>query len=162
MDWAELPTHGALWHGLSAYRDIPAGVALAHAAAASGGGPVEVTPGPVAELLGRALAALLPSGEDAELDPAGPGLGEPASELVLVPVHPQTGEVRQLSGGAVAVPVEAALSRIRPCPTSGLGAPGWPGAPSTSSGHDPLGGISWAMLNSATFLLSPMPPPHCR
>jgi hypothetical protein len=30
------------------------------------------------------------------------------------------------------------------------------------TGHDPLAGISWAMLNSATFLLSPMPPPHSR
>ncbi|WP_431683131.1 hypothetical protein [Kitasatospora sp. KL5] len=77
---------------------------------AAGGGPVEVAPGPVAGLLGRALAALLPSGEGAKrLDLAGPGVGEPAADLVLVPVHPQTGKVWQPSGGAVAVPVEAAL-----------------------------------------------------
>ena len=110
MDWAELPADGALWHGLSEYRDIPAGVALAHVVVAAGGGPVEVAPGPVAGLLGRAVAALLPSGEGAKrLDLAGPGLGEPAAGLVLVPVHPQTGDVWQPSGGAVAVPVEAAL-----------------------------------------------------
>ncbi|WSP77034.1 hypothetical protein OG324_49900 [Streptomyces sp. NBC_01236] len=110
MDWAELLADGVLWHGLSEYRDIPAGVALAHVVVAAGGGPVEVAPGPVAELLGRALAALLPSGEGAKrLDLVGPGLGEPAAALVLVPVHPQTGEVWRPSGGAIAVPVEAAL-----------------------------------------------------
>ncbi|MEU6343668.1 hypothetical protein ABZ883_22320 [Streptomyces sp. NPDC046977] len=54
--------------------------------------PVEVVPGPVDELLGRALGAVLPAGEGAKrLDLAGPGFGEPAAELVLVPVHPQTG-----------------------------------------------------------------------
>lgn len=110
MDWAELPADDALWHGLSEYQEIPAGAALAHVVVAAQGGPVEVAPGPVADLLGRALAALLPSGEGARrLDLAGPGLAEPAAELVLVPVHPQTGEVWQPSGGAVAVPVEAAL-----------------------------------------------------
>lgn len=110
MDWAELAAEGALWQGLSEYRDIPAGVALAHVVAAAGDGPVEVAPGPVAELLGRALTALLPYGEGAKrLALAGPGLGEPTAELVLVPVHPQTGEVWRPTGGAVAVPVEAAL-----------------------------------------------------
>lgn len=110
MDWAELTADGALWHGLSEYRDIPAGVALAHVVVAAGGRPVEAAPGPVAETLGRALAGLLPSGKDAErLDLAGPGLREPAAELVLAPVHPQTGEVWQPSSGAVAVPMEAGL-----------------------------------------------------
>ena len=74
------------------------------------GSPVAAAPGPVAELLGRALATLLPSGEGAKrLELAGPGLGQPAAELVLVPVHPQTGEVWQPTGAAVAVPVEATL-----------------------------------------------------
>lgn len=110
MDWAELATDGALWHRLSEYRDIPAGAALAHVVAAAKGAPVAAAPGPVSELLGRTLATLLPCGEGAtRLDLAGPGLGQPAAELVLVPVHPQTGEVWQPNGAAVAVPVDATL-----------------------------------------------------
>ncbi|MEU1616559.1 hypothetical protein ABZ479_04555 [Streptomyces sp. NPDC005722] len=110
MDWTELPAEGALGCRLGEFQDIPAGVALAHVAVAVGGGPVEVAPGPVAELLGRTLASLLPAGEGGQrLDLAGPGLGEPAAGLVLVPVHPQTGEVWRPSGGAVAVPLEAGI-----------------------------------------------------
>lgn len=37
MDWAELLATGALWHRLSEYRDIPAGVALAQVVVAAGG-----------------------------------------------------------------------------------------------------------------------------
>ncbi|MFJ3224301.1 hypothetical protein ACIPJS_13175 [Streptomyces sp. NPDC086783] len=68
LDWAELLATGALRHRLSEYRDIPAGVALAPLVVAAGGAPVEVAPGPVAELLGRALGALRPAGagRDAE------------------------------------------------------------------------------------------------
>ncbi|WP_188273270.1 hypothetical protein [Streptomyces sp. CBMA152] len=40
---------------------------------------------------------------------AGPGLGEPATAVVLVPVHPQTGAVWQPRAGAVPIPVDAAL-----------------------------------------------------
>ncbi|MFE0462915.1 hypothetical protein ACFW1A_27045 [Kitasatospora sp. NPDC058965] len=110
LDWSELLTDGALWRGLSDYRDIPAGAALAHLVVASGGRPVEVAPGPVAELFGWAVAQLLPAGGDARrLDLAGPGRGEPAAELLLVPVHPQTGLVWRPSTGAQALPVEAAL-----------------------------------------------------
>ena len=47
MDWAELLIDGALWNGLSEYRDIPAGVALAHVVAAAEGGPAtELVPVP--------------------------------------------------------------------------------------------------------------------
>ncbi|MFJ1707000.1 hypothetical protein [Kitasatospora sp. NPDC088346] len=109
LDWADLATDGALWHGLSVYRDIPAGVALAHVVVAARGGPVEAAPGPVADLLGRALTAPRPGDHALRLDVAGPGVGEPAADLVLVPVHPQTGEVWPTGGGAVAVPVEAGL-----------------------------------------------------
>ncbi|MFD9237193.1 MULTISPECIES: hypothetical protein [Streptomyces] len=56
MEWAEMLATGALWHRLSEYRDIPAGVVLAQVVVAAGGVPVGVAPGPVAELLGRALA----------------------------------------------------------------------------------------------------------
>ncbi|MFF1379072.1 hypothetical protein [Streptomyces sp. NPDC058308] len=93
MDWAELLATRALWQRLSEYRDIPAGVALAHVVVAAKGRPVEVAPDPIAELLGPALATLLPAGGGTKrLDLAGPGLGEPTAErvLVLVPVHPQT------------------------------------------------------------------------
>ncbi|MFJ3206296.1 hypothetical protein [Streptomyces sp. NPDC086989] len=101
MDWAQLLLTGALWHRLSEFRDIPAGVALAQVVLAAGGTPVEVAPGPVAELLGRAIGAVLPTGEGAKrLDLAGPEFGDPAAGLVLVPVHPQTGDMWQPRAGA--------------------------------------------------------------
>ncbi|WP_223279835.1 hypothetical protein [Streptomyces sp. SDr-06] len=110
MDWAELLATGALWHRLSEYQDIPAGVALAHVVVAAGGAPVEAVPGPVAELFGRALGALPPAGGGVKrLGLGGPGFGESATDLVLVPVHPQTGEMWQPRGGAVPVPMDAAL-----------------------------------------------------
>ncbi|MFC1431613.1 hypothetical protein ACEZDB_13260 [Streptacidiphilus sp. N1-3] len=114
MEWAELLATGALRHRLSDYGDIPAGAALAQVVVAAGGAPVEAAPGPVAELLGRALGALLPAGEGAlRLDLAGPGFGEPAADLALVPVHPQTGDLWQPHGGTVPgpvlVPMDAAL-----------------------------------------------------
>ncbi|MER5888756.1 hypothetical protein ABT160_33440 [Streptomyces sp. NPDC001941] len=114
MDWAELLGTGALWHRLSEYGDIPVGVALARVVAAAGGAPVEVALGPLAELFGRALGVLLPAGDGAgegtkRLDLAGPGFGEPAADLVVVPVHPQTGDPWQPSAGAEPVPMDAAL-----------------------------------------------------
>ncbi|MGW1467593.1 hypothetical protein ACWCPT_24990 [Streptomyces sp. NPDC002308] len=65
---------------------------------------------PVAALLGPALGVLLPAGKRAKrLDLAGPGYGEPAAELVLVPIHPQTGDMWPPRTGAVPVPVDPAL-----------------------------------------------------
>jgi hypothetical protein len=139
MDWAELSADGALGHRLSEYQDILAGVALAHVVVAARGGPVEVAPGPVAELLGPALAALLPSGEGAKrLGLAGPGLGEPAAELVLVPVHPQTGQMWQPSGGAVAVPVETTLWAELAFPPHRTRLPAVGGLPTGVERDDPL------------------------
>lgn len=139
MDWAELPAEGALWQGLSGYRDIPAGVALAHVIVAAGGEPVQAATGPVAEIFGRALAALLPGRERAKrLDLAGPGLGEPAAELALVPVHPQTGEVWQPSGSAEAVPVEAALWAELAFPPHRTRLPVVGGLPEGEERDDPL------------------------
>jgi hypothetical protein len=110
MDWAELLATGALWHRLSEYRDIPAGVTLAHLVVAAEGVPVELTSGPVAELLGRALGALLLAGNGTKrLGLAGPGFGDPADDLVLVPIHPQTGDIWRPRAGAVPVPMDAAL-----------------------------------------------------
>ncbi|MFJ5094752.1 hypothetical protein [Streptomyces sp. NPDC088557] len=139
MDWAELTAEGALWPGLGEYRHIPAGVALAHAVVATGGGPVVAAPGPVAGLFGRALAALLPAGTGAtRLDLAGPGLGEPDAELVLVPVHPQTGEVWRPGGGAVPVPVEAALWAELAFPVHRTRLPAVGGLPPGVERDDPL------------------------
>ena len=110
MDWAELLASGALWHRLSDYRDIPAGVALAQVVAAAEGAPVEVAPGPVACSSAAHSASCCPPGEGRKrLDLAGPGFGEPAADLALVPVHPQTGEVWQPRARAVPVPMDAAL-----------------------------------------------------
>ncbi|MFB7470435.1 hypothetical protein [Kitasatospora sp. NPDC056184] len=137
--WGELLATGALWHRLGEYRDIPAGVALAHLVVASGGAPVEAAPGPVAELLGRALGALLPSGEGAKrLDLAGPGYGESAGDLVLVPVHPQTGAVWQPCTGAVPVPVDAALWAELAFPPHRTRLPTVGGLPAGVERDDPL------------------------
>ncbi|WP_308191897.1 hypothetical protein [Kitasatospora humi] len=139
MDWAELLADGLLWHRLSEYRDIPAGVALAHVVVAAQGKPVEVVPGPVAELLGRAIAALLTSGEDSKrLDLAGPGLGERTADLVLVPIHPQTGEIWQPSGGAIAVPMDAALWAELAFPPHRTRLPVVGGLPAGVERNDPL------------------------
>ncbi|MCX5214117.1 hypothetical protein OG689_33485 [Kitasatospora sp. NBC_00240] len=139
MDWSELPADGALRYGLGEFRDIPAGVALAHLVVAARGGPVEVAPGPVAEALGPTIAALLPSGEGAQrLDLAGPGAGEPAADLLLVPVHPQTGEVWQPQGGAVAVPVEASLWAELAFPPHRTRLPAVGGLPAGVERDDPL------------------------
>ncbi|QEU97202.1 hypothetical protein CP970_08645 [Streptomyces kanamyceticus] len=139
MDWPELLGSSALWQRLGEYRDIPAGVALAHVVVAAKGCPVEVAPGPAADLLGPTLAALLPAREGAKrLGLAGPGLGGSAAELVLVPVHPQTGEMWQPSGGAVAVPVEATLWAELASPTHRVRLPTVGGLPTGVERDDPL------------------------
>lgn len=61
MDWAELLATGALSHRLSEYRDISAGVALAHVVVGSGGAPVEVARGrSPSSSVGRSARCYLP------------------------------------------------------------------------------------------------------
>ncbi|MGW2841140.1 hypothetical protein ACWCWD_25510 [Streptomyces sp. NPDC001493] len=139
MNWTELLASGALWHRLSEYRYIPAGVALAHVVVAAGGAPVEAAPGPVAALLGPAVGVLLPAGKRAKrLDLAGPGYGEPAADLVLVPVHPQTGDMWPPRSGAVPVPVDAALWAELAFPPHRTRLPAVGGLPAGVERDDPL------------------------
>ncbi|WP_234016799.1 hypothetical protein [Streptomyces sp. LaPpAH-108] len=140
MDWPELLATDALWHRLSTFRDIPAGVALAHVVVAADGAPIEAAPGPVADLLGRALGKLLPTGKAAakRLELAGPGHGEPPADLVLVPIHPQTGAVWQPHSGAVPVPMDAALWAELAFPPHRTRLPAVGGLPSGTERDDPL------------------------
>ncbi|MGW6978548.1 hypothetical protein ACWGE1_03690 [Streptomyces sp. NPDC054932] len=86
-------------------------VALTHLLAASGGNRVSVPAGLLATAFGRALDGLLPAGPTTKtLALAGPGVPTPApaTGVVLVPQHPQTGEAWQPpSGTAEAVPLAA-------------------------------------------------------
>ncbi|MFD8805245.1 hypothetical protein [Streptomyces sp. NPDC059597] len=139
MDWPELLATDALWHRLSKFRDIPAGVTLAHVVVAADGAPVETAPGPVTDLLGRALGALVPTGRPAKrLDLAGPGYGDPTTDLVLVPVHPQTGDIWQPRSGARPVPLDAALWSELAFPPHRTRLPVVGGLPPGTEQDDPL------------------------
>jgi hypothetical protein len=81
------------------------GRALAHLLAASEGRPVTVPDGLAAEVLQRALDILLPTGPPVRRAVmAGPGQGAPDADadILLVPAHPQTGEVWAPDGPAAA------------------------------------------------------------
>ncbi|MET9677763.1 hypothetical protein ABZY68_32435 [Streptomyces sp. NPDC006482] len=91
------------WWSWSPRWEAAAGQALAHLLAASKGRPVRVPDGLVEEVFQRALDALLPAGPPAQRAVlAGPG--RPTSDLdagiLLVPTHPQTGEVWTPPGAA--------------------------------------------------------------
>ncbi|MCJ0873466.1 hypothetical protein [Streptomyces sp. AP-93] len=76
--------------------EAAAGRALAHLLAASDGRPVTVPHGLIADVFQRALDALLPAGQPARRALlAGPGLPAPdtGADIILVPAHPQTGEL---------------------------------------------------------------------
>ncbi|MEV5434154.1 hypothetical protein [Streptomyces sp. NPDC052701] len=84
------------WWSWSPQWEAAAGRALAHLLAASKGRPVTVPDGLTAEVFQRALDALLPAGPPARRAVlAGPGLPAPDADadILLVPVHPQTGKV---------------------------------------------------------------------
>jgi hypothetical protein len=116
------------------------GSGLAYLLAASEGGPVTVPPGPVADLFGPALDALLPAtGPVRTAAPAGPGLPapEPAPDIPLVPRHPRTGVPWRPGGTARTVPLPAGAwahlalpGERRPVPVSG-------GLPGAVLGDDP-------------------------
>ncbi|MFC5664982.1 hypothetical protein ACFP3U_18585 [Kitasatospora misakiensis] len=76
--------------------EAAAGRVLAHLLVASEGRPVIVPGGVVAEVFQRALDTLLPAGPPARRAVlAGPGQPSPrrGTDVVLVPTHPQTGEI---------------------------------------------------------------------
>ncbi|MEU1722138.1 hypothetical protein [Nonomuraea sp. NPDC005692] len=83
------------------------GAALAQLLAVSGGKRVAVPDGPVAEAFRRAIDILLPPGPPTrDLVLAGPGLSVTATDMALVPRHPQTDEVWPTGAQAV-VPLAA-------------------------------------------------------
>ncbi|SDM07160.1 hypothetical protein [Nonomuraea jiangxiensis] len=82
-------------------------VSLAHLLAASDGKRVVVPDGLLAQLFRGPLDRMLPPGPPARrLVLAGPGLPAASGDLLLVPRHPQTGEVWPTGAGAV-VPLAA-------------------------------------------------------
>jgi hypothetical protein len=116
LSWAELMAEGfepiAPWGSAAGASDrwswspqweAAAGHALAHLLVASEGSAVTVPDGPTAEVFRRGLDALLPEGPPARRAVlAGPGLPAPDADadILLVPVHPQTGEVWAPAGPA--------------------------------------------------------------
>ncbi|MEV7372943.1 hypothetical protein AB0O51_18945 [Streptomyces sp. NPDC090301] len=112
LSWAELAEKGektppfepiATWGGRlgpnhywswSPQWEAAAGQALAHLLIASQGQPVKVPDGLTADVFQRTLDALLPSGtRERHTVLAGPGQPSPDTgiDILLVPVHPQTG-----------------------------------------------------------------------
>ncbi|GGR44689.1 hypothetical protein GCM10010251_72130 [Streptomyces aurantiogriseus] len=96
------------WWSWSPRWEAAAGRALAHLLAASEGRPVTVPDGLIAEVFQRALDALLPAGPPARRAVlAGPGRPAPDTDadILLVPVHPQTGETWTPARAVSAYPV---------------------------------------------------------
>ncbi|MET8755585.1 hypothetical protein ABZW32_36640 [Streptomyces sp. NPDC004667] len=91
------------WWSWSPRWEAAAGRALAHLLVASEGRPVAVPDGLAQEVFRRALDALLPPGPPVRRAVlAGPGRPAPAADadILLVPVHPQTGELWAPAGRA--------------------------------------------------------------
>lgn len=93
--------------------EAAAGHALAHLLAASEGRPVTVPKGLTADVFQRALDVLLPVGPPKRRAVlAGPGRPTPdaGADIILVPVHPQTGQTWTPAGAAAsAYPVPLPL-----------------------------------------------------
>ncbi|MEU1519424.1 hypothetical protein ABZ490_46125 [Streptomyces sp. NPDC005811] len=91
------------WWSWSPQWEAAAGRALAHLLAASDGRPVTVPHGLIAEVFQRALDALLPAGPPTRCAfLAGPELPAPDADadILLLPIHPQTGEPWSPAGPA--------------------------------------------------------------
>ncbi|MEV5879676.1 hypothetical protein AB0L75_36765 [Streptomyces sp. NPDC052101] len=150
LSWEELMAEGkgtppfepvATWGGLlgtshywswSPQWEAAAGQALAHLLAASQGGPVAVPGGPTEEVFQRTLDALLPAGPlERRAALAGPGMPAPDAgvDIILVPVHPQTGQTWAPAGPAasaypVPLPFGMWLSLAFPQPCLPVPTPG--------------------------------------
>ncbi|MEV1026478.1 hypothetical protein [Streptomyces sp. NPDC050264] len=124
LSWRELTENGkitpplepiATWGGRlgtshfwswSPQWEAAAGRALAHLVAASEGQPVQVPDGLTAEVFQRALDTLLPTGPTPRRAVlAGPGLPAGGADILLVPVHPETGRTWAPDGPARSVPL---------------------------------------------------------
>ncbi|MGW4054667.1 hypothetical protein ACWENA_27975 [Streptomyces sp. NPDC004779] len=96
------------WWSWSPRWEAAAGQALAHLLAASEGRPVTVPDGLTGDVFRRALDALLPTGPPERRSAlAGPGRPAPEADadILLVPVHPQTGETWTPPGPATSAPL---------------------------------------------------------
>jgi hypothetical protein len=83
-------------------------MALAHLLAVSAGNPITVPAGLLEETFGRALDVLIPAGTTPQrMALAGPELPAPDADILLVPLHPQTGRAWQPSAPATTVPLDA-------------------------------------------------------
>ncbi|MFF9623775.1 hypothetical protein [Streptomyces griseosporeus] len=162
LSWAELVERGertppfepiATWGGRlgsshywswSPQWEAAAGQALAHLLVASEGQPVKVPHGLTADVFQRALDTLLPAGLPARRAVlAGPGEPSPDADIdiLLVPVHPQTGQTWTPAGPAasaypVPLPLGVWLWLVSPQPYLPVPASG--GVPRDVLRDDPL------------------------
>lgn len=124
--------------------EAAAGQALAHLLVAAEGQPVKVPDGLTTDVFQRALDALLPAGPPTRRAVlAGPG--EPAPDagvdILLVPVHPQTGQTWAPTGPAAAaypVPLPLGVWRWLVSPQLYLPVPASGGIPQDVLRDDPL------------------------
>ncbi|MEU9345437.1 hypothetical protein AB0D74_29965 [Streptomyces sp. NPDC048278] len=120
------------------------GRALAHLLAASEGRPVTVPDGLAADVFRRALDALLPTGEPRRRAAlAGPGLPapDPDVDILLVPVHPQTGRTWTTDGPAASahpVPIPLGVWQWMAFPQPDLPVPASGGLPYDVLRDNPL------------------------
>ncbi|MFF9179269.1 hypothetical protein [Streptomyces sp. NPDC014793] len=124
--------------------EAAAGRALAHLLAASEGRPVIVPDGLIEEVFQRALDAMLPAGPpERRAVLAGPGRPAPDADvgILLVPVHPQTGETWIPAGPATSayrVPLPFGVWRWLAFPDPYLPVPASGGMPDDVLRDDPL------------------------
>ncbi|WP_324607917.1 hypothetical protein [Streptomyces rimosus] len=126
-----------------------AGAALAHLLAVSDGRPVALPDGLMADLFGRPLDALLPSGAPARtVVPAGPGLPvrNPGHRIFLVPRNPRTGEPWQAPGIQRTVPLPFDMWRYLIAPDERLLLPVTGGLPESVMRDDPLPMRPWRLF----------------